>query len=87
LAYTIISILHFNAPKTDDQGKLITYIRTGTAWTIIGGACDLYLTCMIWFIYDDTQSPSILIQGDRSYAILNVAKPIDSSVSESKLPN
>ena len=69
LAYTFVCILHFNFP---DMGLYITYLRTGTAWTFISGACDLFLTCMIWFVLDDEQTPSIMIHGEISYAIINI---------------
>ncbi len=82
LAYTFVCILHFNFP---DMGLYITYLRTGTAWTFISGACDLFLTCMIWFFLDDEQTPSIMIHGEISYAIINVTQPMSNSISDSYL--
>ena len=40
----------------------------------IGGISDLFITCMLWFIFDDKGQPTIFIHGDRSYFSTDVIK-------------
>lgn len=43
-------------------------------WIIIGGLSDLYLTCMVWFIFDKNKSVSVFKDDHRTYSIVDVVK-------------
>ena len=50
-----------------------------TAYTFIGGASDLFLSIMMWFIFYTEKSPTVVVDGHGSYTVLNVIKQ-DNSV-------
>lgn len=50
-----------------------------TAYTFIGGASDLFLSIMMWFIFNTEKKPTNVVDGDKIYEILNVIK-YDNSV-------
>lgn len=50
-----------------------------TAYTFIGGASDLFLSIMMWFIFYTEKTPTVVIDGDKFYTVLNVIKQ-DKSV-------
>ncbi len=45
-----------------------------TAFYFFGGAADLFLSLMLWFILDENKAPSIFVDGDRVYAVEEVSK-------------
>ena len=45
-----------------------------SAMYFFGGAADLFLSVMLWFILEDRRLPTVLIDGDKVYAILDVIK-------------
>ena len=49
---------------------------------MIGGVGDLYLTCMIWFIFDDENYTKILLAGQNTYTVIPVIKPRNSTIAE-----
>jgi hypothetical protein len=50
-----------------------------TAYTFIGGASDLFLSIMMWFIFYTEKTPTVVVDGDKFYTVLNVIKQ-DNSV-------
>ncbi len=50
LGYTVSSIFAFNVHYKRSDDSLNSLLEAFGAWTIIGGASDLFLTCMLWFI-------------------------------------
>ena len=49
-----------------------------TAFYFFGGAADLFLSIMLWFILDDKQAPAVLLDGDRSYSVVEVLRTAQS---------
>ncbi len=47
---------------------------------MFGGVSDIFLSCMIWFIYDEEGTPTIFRdeRHNSTYAILDIIKPKDS---------
>ena len=45
---------------------------------VFGGAADLFLSVMLWFILDDKKTPMLIVDGDRVYAVTTVIKQTDS---------
>ena len=80
MTYTILSILTFNVAQTDGEDSKDVFCRTYIAYTIIGGACDLFLTIMIWFVFDEVKSLNIFEDGHRSYPVLEVVKVTNNSI-------
>ena len=52
-----------------------------TAYYFFGGAADLFLSLMLWFILDLEKTPALFVDGDRVYAVTNVIGQNDSSSS------
>ena len=50
-----------------------------TAYTFIGGASDLFLSIMMWFIFYTEKTPTVVVDGEKFYTVLNVIKQ-DNSV-------
>ena len=40
-----------------------------TAFIFFGGLAELFLSLMLWLILNDEKKPTILIDGDRVYAV------------------
>ena len=85
LGYTVVGIAAFETYSHDRI--LISYFKAQTAWTCIGGACDLFLTCMIWFVLDDHKEQNIFLDGNYSYAIVDVVKLRNSTIGEDSSDN
>lgn len=45
-----------------------------TAFYFFGGAADLFLSLMLWFILDGDRKPFVLLDGNRVYAIEEIQK-------------
>ena len=48
---------------------VITETRMLSSVYLFGGACELFLSVMIWFILDGNKAQIILVDGDRVYAV------------------
>ena len=48
----------------------------------MGGVSDLFITVMLWFIFDEKSSPIVLTQGRYSYAVMNVVRPTSVNINE-----
>ena len=46
-----------------------------TALIFFAGILDLFLSVILWLILDSDKSPSFLIDRNKVYAVLDVAKP------------
>ena len=46
----------------------------------IGGASDMFLSIMLWFIFYTEKKPTVIVEGDKVYAIVDAIKQ-ESSVS------
>ena len=40
-----------------------------SAMYFFGGAADLFLSTMLWFILDEEEKPKLLVDNDRVYAV------------------
>jgi hypothetical protein len=79
LCYTIASFFTFNLPYSNGSKKdLVPAFRASSAWTFIGGVCDLFLTCMVWLILDEKKLPNFVSDGRHSYAVIEVIRPRNS---------
>ena len=67
--YSILSILKFNVSS---HLSIVTFYRVLTAWTFFGGLADLFITCMIWFVFDDKATPVVFRHGEHSYSVMNI---------------
>jgi hypothetical protein len=52
--------------------------RMSTAFYFCGGAADLFLSLMLWFILDNQKTPTVLVEGNRVYAVVEVIKGRES---------
>ena len=52
--------------------------RMNSALYVFGGAADLFLSVMLWFILDDQKTPMLIVDGERVYAVTTVIKQTDS---------
>lgn len=59
----------------------IARLKAATAFGIIGGAANLFLAIMLWFIIDNDKQPLIYFEDARAYPVLNVVKQNHSSVN------
>ena len=50
-----------------------------SAYSFIGGASDLFLSIMMWFIFYTEKTPTVVVDGEKFYTVLNVIKQ-DNSV-------
>ena len=63
LAYTVSQfIIIFNKNKTQVD-------RMISAFIFFGGLADLFLSLMLWFILDSEKAATVLVDGDRVYAV------------------
>ncbi len=93
LGYTMSAVFAFIVPffKALDFSDVQGY-QAKTAWPFIGSVCDLYLTCMLWFILDSQKLPAIFKDRHYSYAAMDVIKAnasfavLDSSFEVKKNP-
>ena len=65
--YTIASTLAQNVTTN----RQFYYERVSTAYIIVAGIADLFLSLIIWFVSDE-KPPAIIMDGDRAYAVINV---------------
>ena len=47
-----------------------------SAFVFFGASADLFLSLMLWFIFDPENVPSLYIDGDKVYAIKNVVSTL-----------
>jgi len=85
--YTIISIFYFVVPATNGSGGSVAFYRCSYAWTLVGGAADLFITCIIWFILDNNAPNDIFRHGTWTYAMLEVIKPVSQDMEEQEEEN
>ena len=57
------------------------YYRMYSAFIFFGGAADLFLSMMIWFILDGDKAPLIVVVGDRAYAVEDIIRKNDSTIN------
>lgn len=55
--------------------------RMLTAFFFFGGASDLFLSLMLWFILDDYKTPALFIDGDKVYTVANIIKMRESTIN------
>ena len=48
--------------------------RMTTAFFFIGGMADLFLSVMMWFIFDNDNAPTVFVDGERVYVVSDVIK-------------
>ena len=46
-----------------------------------GGAAELFLSTMLWFILDEEEKPKLLVDNDRVYVVQDVIKTSHNSVN------
>ena len=54
------------------NGTHIDPWRRQSAFFFFGGLADLFLSVMIWFILDDESTPTIYLDGNKVYPVLDV---------------
>ena len=63
LAYTVSQfIIIFKKNGTQET-------RMFSAFLFFGGLADLFLSLMLWFILDSEKAATVLVDGDRVYAV------------------
>ncbi len=76
LAYTVSQlIIIFEKSLTQKS-------RMDSAFFFFGGLADLFLSLMLWFILDSEKAATVLVDGDRVYAVQDVIRPRHSGVNE-----
>ena len=54
------------------RNGLIQEVRMTTAFLFFGGAADLFLSVMLWFILDDGKKPLFFVDGERVHSVEDV---------------
>ena len=52
-----------------------------TAFFFIGGMADLFLSVMMWFIFDNENAPTVFVDGERVYVVSDVIKSSQSAIN------
>ena len=52
-----------------------------SAMYFFGGAADLFLSVMLWFILDEEEKPKLFVDADRVYVVQDVIKTNHNSVN------
>lgn len=52
--------------------------RMATAFYFFGGVADLFLSVMLWLIFDQNKTPTVIVDGRREYSVVEVIKFRDS---------
>ena len=52
-----------------------------SAMYFFGGAADLFLSVMLWFILDEEEKPKLFVDADRVYVVQDVIKKNHNSVN------
>ena len=58
--------------------NLIQVNRISSAFYFFGGAADLFLSIMLWFILDEEKATAVFVDGNRVYAVTDVVKAKES---------
>ncbi len=76
LAYTIsqFSMLFY---KNSTQS-----LRMESAFVFFGGLADLFLSLMLWFIFDTEKVVAFVVDGDKVYAVQEVIKPHQTNIND-----
>ena len=53
-----------------------------SALYFFAGLADLFLSLMLWFILDSEKAATVLVDGDRVYAVQDVIRPRHSGINE-----
>jgi len=80
--YTTLSILRFNVKATDGGGSLTVALRWESAWTLVGGIADLFISCTLWIVTDENQTPLAFRQGNRSTLVLDIIRPTSDRIND-----
>ncbi len=56
--------------------------RMQSAFFFFGGMADLFLSVMLWFILDNEETATIVVIGERAYAVEDVIKPRNFRLNE-----
>jgi len=76
LAFTVSQFLILFVKNPTQVGRMYS------AFTFFGALADLYLSLMLWFILDSEKAVTVLVDGDRVYAVEDVINPRHSGVNE-----
>jgi hypothetical protein len=52
-----------------------------SAFYFFGWLADLFLSVMLWFIFDTKKNPSIIMDGNKVYIVTNVLKDTTSAIN------
>ena len=55
--------------------------RIDSAFFLFGGVADLFLSIMMWYIFDDKKEQTIFVDGDRVFSITDVIKENQSAIN------
>jgi hypothetical protein len=76
LAYTISqAVIIFNRNMTQNW-------RMISAFVFFGGLSDIFLSLMIWFILDSNRSLTMMVDGDKVYAVAEIVNTSLSRTNE-----
>jgi hypothetical protein len=53
-----------------------------TALYFFGGMADLFLSVMLWLIFDKESTPAVFVDGARVYAVTNIIRQVSSAINE-----
>ena len=59
----------------------VKLLRMSTAFFIITGLADLFLSLMLWLILDDTKVPDVFVDGNRVYTVTEIIMSSHSSIN------
>jgi hypothetical protein len=78
LAYTTMSLMNENFYLTLKSKSLA---RCNSSWFFFAGAMDLFMACMMWFIMDESEAPSVIVNENTNtvYQLLDVIRKRDDS--------
>ena len=56
-----------------------------SSFYFFGGVADLFISIVLWFIFDETKTPSVLFDGRRVYTVIDVVRLSDSGINTEDL--
>lgn len=77
MGYTVVSILSFfKAPPQyaiqSTVQKQIFELRVQMTWYLFGAFSDMFLTCIIWFVFNKPKTPVAISQLNFTYGVIDV---------------
>lgn len=79
--YTFLSIVYINVELTNTADNVTVTFRWDSAWTFLGAVADLFISCTLWIVTDQNQTPVAFRQANKVYKVLDILRPTSSLIN------